>query len=103
MMPARSYTVTPARVIAKTIERYKRGERVIRLAAELGVCQQAVYQWIRADKKAQLERVRRAVLEPERAREADKTDLALENQALKDENQRLWAKLRELMFKYREL
>jgi predicted transcriptional regulator len=102
-MPVQGETATPAKVIARTVERYKKGERVVALADELGVSQAAVYLWIKADKEEQLVRVKRAGITPENAAKADKRDLALENKALKEENARLWNKVRELMLKTGEL
>src|SRR5580693_214626 len=69
---------TPVKVIAKTIERYKKGERVVALAKELGVSEAAVYLWIKADKAKELERVKRAGITLQNAVKADKRDLALE-------------------------
>jgi hypothetical protein len=102
-MPAAGVTATPGKAIAKTIERYKKGERVVALANELGVSEAAVYLWIKADKEKELERVKRATLTPQNAAKADKRDLALENKALREENERLWSKVRELMLKTGEL
>ena len=102
-MPAAGVTATPVKVIAKTIERYKKGERVVPLAKELGVSEAAVYLWIRADKDKELERVKKAALSPQNAAKADKRDLMLENKALREENERLWSKVRELMLKTGEL
>jgi transposase-like protein len=102
-MPAAGVTATSQKVITKTIERYKRGERVAALARELGVSEAAVYIWIKADREAELERVKAKGITPQNAAKADKRDLALENKALKEENERLWAKVRELMLKTGEL
>src|SRR5450631_145231 len=102
-LPAAGVTATPAKVIAKTIDRYKKGERVVALAKELGVSEPAVYLWIRADKDKELARVKRAGITPYNAAKADKRDLALENKALREENERLWQKIRELMLKSGEL
>src|ERR1700689_696088 len=93
-MPAAGVTATPVKVIAKTIERYKKGERVVALAKEVGVSEAAVYLWIRADKDEELERVKKAALSPQNAAKADKRDLMLENKALREENERLWSKVR---------
>jgi predicted transcriptional regulator len=102
-MPAPGETATPAKVIAKTVQRYKNKEKVSALADEMGVSQAAVYLWIKADKEKELERIKRAGITPQNAAKADKRDLALENKALKAENERLWAKVRELMLKTGEL
>jgi predicted transcriptional regulator len=102
-LPAAGVTATPAKVIAKTIERYKKGERVVALAKELGVSEAAVYIWIKSDRAKELERVKRAGITPQNAAKADKRDLALENKALREENERLWSKVRELMLKTGEL
>jgi predicted transcriptional regulator len=102
-MPVQGDTATPQKVIAKAVERYKKGERVVALADELGVSQAAVYLWIKADNDKELERVKRAGITPANAAKADKRDLALENKALKQENERLWNKVRELMLKTGEL
>jgi transposase-like protein len=102
-MPAAGVTATPAKVIAKTVARYKGGGRVAALAKELGVSEAAVYIWIKADREEELERIKQKGITPANAAKADKRDLALENQALRDENERLWAKVRELMLKTGEL
>jgi Transposase len=102
-MPAAGVTATPAKVIAKTVERYKRGERVVALAKELGVSEAAIYIWVKAERHAELARVKAKGITPQNAAKADKRDLALENRALKEENERLWAKVRELMLKTGEL
>jgi len=103
IMPAAGVTATPIKAIQKTVERYKKGARVAALAKELGVSEAAVYIWIKADRDKELERVKRVGLTPQNAAKADKRDLALENKALRDENERLWAKVRELMLKTGEL
>ena len=102
-MPVAGVTATPAKVIAKTIERYKKGERVMALAEELGVSEAAVYLWIKADRDKEIARVKRSGITPQNAAKADKRDLALENKALREENERLWAKIRELMLKTGEI
>ncbi len=102
-MPAAGVTATPAKVITKAIDRYKKGERVVALAKELGVSEAAVYLWIKSDRAKELERIKRAVITPQNAAKADKRDLALENKALREENERLWSKVRELMLKTGEL
>jgi hypothetical protein len=102
-MPAAGVTATPAKLIARTVDRYKKGERVAALAKELGVSEAAVYIWIKAERKQELERVKAKGITPQNAAKADKRDLALENKALRDENERLWAKVRELMLKTGEL
>jgi len=103
-MPAPGETATPAKVIAKTVERYKKREaKVVDLAEELGVSQAAVYLWIKADRDIELDRIKAKGITPQNAAKADKRDLALENKALKRENERLWAKVRELMLKTGEL
>src|SRR5579864_85901 len=102
-MPAAGVTLTPVKDIQKAVERYKKGERVAALAKELGVSEAALYIWIKADRAKQLERVKAKGITPQTAAKAEKRDLALENKALRDENERLWAKVRELMFKAGEL
>jgi predicted transcriptional regulator len=102
-MPAAGVTATPAKVIAKAVDRYKKGERVAALATELGVSEAAVYIWIKANKNRELERVKAKGITPANAIKAEKRDLALENQALREENERLWAKVKELMLKTGEL
>jgi transposase len=102
-MPAAGVTATSQKVIAKTVERYKKGERVVALAKELGVSEAAVYLWIKADKDKELERIKAKGITPQNAAKADKRDLALENKALREENERLWNKVRELMLKTGEL
>lgn len=102
-MPAPGVTATPLKVIARTIERYKKGERVTALAEELGVSQAAVYIWIKAAGDRELDRIKAKGITPQNAAKADKRDLALENKALKQENDRLWAKVRELMLKTGEI
>jgi transposase len=102
-MPAAGVTATSQKVISRTVERYKKGERVVALAKELGVSEAAVYLWIKADKDKELARVKAKGITPQNAAKADKRDLALENRALKQENERLWAKVRELMLKTGEL
>jgi predicted transcriptional regulator len=102
-MPAAGVTATSAKVISKTVERYKKGGRVAALAKELGVSEAAVYIWIKADRDAELERVKAKGITPANAVKAEKRDLALENKALREENERLWSKVRELMLKTGEL
>jgi hypothetical protein len=102
-MPAAGVTSKTAKVIARTIERYKKGERVADLADELGVSQAAVYVWVKADKDKELERIKAKGITPQTAAKADKRDLALENKALREENQKLWNKIHELMLKTGEL
>jgi transposase len=102
-MPAAGVTATSQKVISKTVERYKKGDRVVGLAKELGVSEAAVYLWIKADKDKELERIKAKGITPQNAAKADKRDLALENRALRQENERLWAKVRELMLKTGEL
>jgi hypothetical protein len=62
-----------------------------------------VYIWIKADRDAELERVKAKGISPQNAAKADKRDLALENKALREENERLWSKVRELTLKTGEL
>lgn len=102
-MPVAGETLTPVKAIHKAVERYKKGERVTALAKELGVSQAAVYLWIKADKGKELERVKAKGLTLQSASKADKRDLALENKALREENERLWSKVRELMLKHGEI
>jgi transposase-like protein len=102
-MPASGVTATPQKVIAKTIARYRDGERVAALAGELGVSEAAVYIWIQKDRQKQMERVKAKRITPQTAAKADKRDLALENKALREENEKLWNKIRELMLKSGEL
>ena len=102
-MPAAGVTATPSKVIAKTIERYKKGIRVVALAKELGVSEAAVYNWIKADKAKELERVKQAGMTAQNAAKAGKRHLVRENKTLWQENERLWAKVRELMLKTGEL
>jgi hypothetical protein len=102
-MPVKGQTATPAKAIARALERYKKGERVEALAEELGVSQAAVYLWIKADKQRELDRIKAKGITPQNAAKADRRDLAIENKALKAENDRLWAKVRELMLKTGEL
>lgn len=102
-MPAPGVTKVPQKVIAKTVERYKKKERVADLADELGVSVAAVYVWIKADEAKERERVKLAGITPQNADKAAKRDLALENKGLREENEKLWAKVRELMLKHGEL
>ena len=102
-MPVRGDTRYPAKVIQKALARYKNGERVVALAKELNVSEAAVYLWIKADKVKELERVKAKGITPQNAAKAEKRDLALENKALREENDRLWSKLRVLMLKHGEI
>jgi transposase-like protein len=102
-MPAAGVTATPAKVIAKTVDRYKKGERVAALAKALDVSEAAVYVWLKADRAREIERVKAKAITPQTAAKAEKLDLALDNKRLREENERLWAKVRELMLKTGEL
>jgi hypothetical protein len=102
-MPAKGVTKHPVKVIAKAVQRFKSGQRVAVLAKELRVSPAALYLWIKADKDQELARVKRQGITPQNAAKADKRDLALENKALKEENARLWNKVREYMLKTGEL
>jgi len=67
------------------------------LARELGVSEAAVYLWIKADKDKELDRVKSVEITPQSAAKADKRDFALENKALREENEKLWSKVRASM------
>jgi transposase-like protein len=99
-VPVQGQTATSPKVIARTIERYKRGERVVALAKELGVSEAGVYLWIKAEKAQQLERLKRADMTPQAAEKADKRDLAVQIKELRAENTKLRNRLLELMLKY---
>jgi transposase len=96
-MPRPGETLTPPHVIEKTLRRYRAGEPVSKLSKELKVSRAAVYLWINAERQEERERVKRLALTPEKAARADKVDLAIENERLKDELRRAEMKIIELM------
>jgi transposase-like protein len=102
-VPAAGVTKFPSKVIAKTVERYKKGERVVALAKELKVSEAIVYRWIDQAKRADLERIGRQGMTPQAVEKADKRDLALQVKELKAENNKLRNRVLELMLKYGEL
>ncbi len=103
-LPAPGVTKYPAKVIQKTVKRYREGgERVVALAVELGVSEAIVYRWIDQSKKADLDRIGKQGMTPKAVEKADKRDLALQVKELRAENTKLRNRVLELMLKYGEL
>ena len=81
----------------EAVKRYLGGESVKVLAKYYDVSSPAIYQWIVKYKNQIVEKAKKANMSSEGIDKSEKISLAVENQALKSEVQRLKQKLFELM------
>lgn len=105
-MPAPGETQHPQHVIDDALARWSRKEKgwkATDIAKRLKVSRAAVYMWRDKAKKADLERIKLRGMSPQSVEKSEKRDLALENEELRKEVEKLWNKIRELMKKYGEI
>lgn len=83
--------------IERAVERYLAGEAASTLAKEHRVSRQGFYLWVKRHKDARINKAKYANMTAENIDKSQKVDMAIENSALKAENDRLKQKLFELM------
>lgn len=99
-MPIKGSTRLTGEQVADLVRRLRGGESAAVLAKYYGYSKAGIYRLIDAFEKKALAKSLRADMTPADLEKADIRDLALQRDALKDENAKLKRRYIELVFKY---